>query len=818
MKNFRSFSIKSLLQVAGAIITALLLLYFYMNHQFHENEERLTALELEVKLAKNNMLMIRRYEKDFISRNSEKYHDLLEKGVEDFERRLIEIHRTLIREGIDIEDNSLEIIQSIHSYATSFHKLSEILESLNGIGSNRGLFDSLKDQSITLEEVLLTLSDQDLNKVMLSIQEQVYDFYSGMAAKNETEIAYELNNIFQRLDIMKEKLDRIDNETATNAYLLFRNSFEDIQKIHSVAEYTHRLGLHGELRENIHTVEYRLNSLFEKVSEKTAEKINHSYFYNQILSAVLFLLIVSVLVSMTIMITRLEKSILRSQYKEIKANKAKSSFLANMSHEIRTPLNGIIGMTEIMSASNLTAIQKDYLATINASSQTLLMLINDVLDLSKIESGNLDVNVHSCKIKEIIFDTAALIAPKAQQKGVEIKILMTGPFPASVKADEQKIRQTMMNLASNAIKFTEAGSISFALSLEEEMENHYRYYFSVKDTGVGIDESKHQQVFEEFKQEDSDTSQNYGGTGLGLAISSKMIKMMGGEIKLKSSKGVGSEFYFYLNLEKDHMFDSSIDVDKQKNKTIIYCAKSPKELLINEMVEYGYHVEKVYSIEEIKVQETSKSLVVLEKEHFLDDIDAVKEKHPKLPIVLLRNNTDNNVERDNISGYVSYPLLGARFENLLKTIFIKSDTPVEKRNSIKAEPDDYSGMVLIVEDNKINQQVVSINLKMLGIDYKIANNGAEAVELYKRYHEEILVVLMDCMMPIMDGFEATEAIRALEQNEGMESTTIIALTASILDDDIQKCFDCGMNDYLPKPFRREVLQDKIAKLQLLSKK
>ena len=801
--------------MAGIIITTLLLMYFYMNYQFHEHEERLTELQLEINLAKNDMLMLRRYEKDFISRNEVKYHDRLEVGIEHFEVRLAQIYRVLVIEEIDIGGNSLELIQDIHKYGDSFHELTELLSILNGEGNKKGLFEQLKKESISLEEGLLSLNNLALNKTMLVLQEKVYDFYSNISRKEEATILYERDQIFQLIEIMGADIARFNNDKVSYQYLIFKNSFANIQSIHAIAGYNHRLGLHGELRKAVHAIEARLNVLFDTVSLQITQEISRFYLYSQILSVVLFCLIVSVLSGVVVMTSRLEKRIIRSQNQEIKANKAKSSFLANMSHEIRTPLNGIIGMTEILSASTLTAIQKDYLATINASSQTLLMLINDVLDLSKIESGNIEVNVHSCKLKEVIFDTAALIAPKAQQKGVNIKIIMSEHFPTYVKADEQKIRQVLMNLASNAVKFTDAGSISFELSLKEETETTYRYFFSVKDTGLGIEENKHDQVFEEFKQEDDDTSKNYGGTGLGLAISSQMIKMMGDEIKLKSSKGVGSEFYFSLELEKDHFPQKS--AKNRENKTIIYCSKSPKELLINEVNEYGYSIEKVYSVEEIKVQETSESLIVLEKEDFLDQVDLVKEKHPTLPIILIRNNTDTNLEIESVNGYVTYPLLGARLENLLCSVFDRSyenaEADVEKRG-----PQIQSGMVLIVEDNKVNQQVASINLKMLGIEYKIANNGAEAVELYKRYHDETLVVLMDCMMRVMDGFEATKAIRQLEENENMTSTTIIALTASILDDDIQKCFDSGMDDYLPKPFRREILQEKIAKLQLTYKK
>ncbi len=815
MKRLASFSIKLLLQTAGIIITTLLLMYFYMNYQFHEHEERLTELQLEINLARNDMLMLRRYEKDFISRNEEKYHDRLEAGIENFEHRLTQIYRVLVIEDIDIGHDSLELIQAIHKYGDSFHELTELLGILNGEDNKKGLFEQLKKESINLEEGLLSLNNLALNKTMLVLQEKVYDFYSNISKKEEATIFYERGQIFQLIDIIGKDIAHFNNDKVNYQYLIFKNSFANIQDIHAAAGYNHRLGLHGELRQVVHAIEVQLNDLLDAVSIQTTQEIGRFYLYSQVLSVVLFFLIVSVLSGVVVMTSRLEKRIISSQNQEIKANKAKSSFLANMSHEIRTPLNGIIGMTEILSASTLTAIQKDYLATINASSQTLLMLINDVLDLSKIESGNIEVNAHSCKLKEVIFDTAALIAPKAQQKGVNIKIIMSEDLPTYVKADEQKIRQVLMNLASNAVKFTDAGSISFELSLKGETEATCHYLFSVKDTGLGIEEGKHQQVFEEFKQEDDDTSKNYGGTGLGLAISSKMIKMMGDEIKLKSSKGVGSEFYFSLELKKDHTHEKN--VKNKDNKTIIYCSKSPKELFINEVNKYGYCIEKVYSVEEIKIRETSESLVVLEKEDFLDQIDLVKEKYPQLPIVLVRNNTDTNLEIESVSGYVTYPLLGSRLDNLLCSVFEHShddtETDVEKGASPK-----HSGIVLIVEDNKVNQQVASINLKMLGIDYKIANNGAEAVELYKRHHDDILVILMDCMMPIMDGFDATKAIRQLEKNENMTLTTIIALTASILDDDIQKCFDSGMDDYLPKPFRREVLQEKIAKLQLTYKR
>ncbi|WP_254052570.1 hypothetical protein [Aliivibrio sp. EL58] len=333
MKRLTSSSIKSLLQIAASVITFLLLLYFYMNYQFHEHEEKLTELQLEIKLAENNMLMIRRNEKDFISRNDSKYHDSLELEIGKFEDKLINIHRVLVEEGIQIEYDSLELIQSIEEYGHSFHEFSELIELLYGSGDEQGLFEILKDESIALETKLLEINDFELNKKMLVLQEKVYDFYSGISGKKEVKILFELEHILQLIDIMGNDIYQFNDEKVMNSYLMFKNNFVKIHNIQSVAGYNHRLGLHGDLRSTVHDIEERLNRLFKIVSEKTTLQIERLYFYSQVLSIVLFFLITTVLGSAVVLTSRLEKGIVRSQDKEIKANRAKSSFLANMSHE-----------------------------------------------------------------------------------------------------------------------------------------------------------------------------------------------------------------------------------------------------------------------------------------------------------------------------------------------------------------------------------------------------------------------------------------------------------------------------------------------------
>ncbi|GAM60268.1 cheY-like receiver [Vibrio ishigakensis] len=400
--------------------------------------------------------------------------------------------------------------------------------------------------------------------------------------------------------------------------------------------------------------------------------------------------------------------------------------------------------------------------------------------------------------------TAALIAPKAQQKNVKIKIEMDEDIPGYVRADEQKLRQVAMNLASNAIKFTEAGAVTFKLKVANRSSDKISLYFAVKDTGIGIDESKHEQVFEEFKQESNQTSNEFGGTGLGLAISTKMIEMMGSKIELTSAKGLGCEFYFTLELE--------LEPEQQGSKPlsyslppVIYCSEKPSKILIHELNFYHYPLEVVHSIEEILPHISAKAIIILDG---TIDISYCTEKYSDNIVIVVRDNSEEKVDfGDSVAGYITLPLLGHRLDHLLKTIQPTqkqvADAPKTKRTS--------DGMILVVEDNKVNQQVVAVNLKKLGIEYKIANNGAEAVSLYKEHYEKIALILMDCMMPVMDGFEATSTIRAFEKMESLDETNIIALTASILDDDIQRCFDSGMNDYLPKPFRKAVLVEKLEK-------
>ncbi|GAL32303.1 CheY-like receiver [Vibrio maritimus] len=498
----------------------------------------------------------------------------------------------------------------------------------------------------------------------------------------------------------------------------------------------------------------------------------------------------------------------------IQASKAKSSFLANMSHEIRTPLNGVIGISEVLSDTDLTATQKDYVDTIETSSHLLLSLINDILDFSKIESGMLQINPHSTSIRETIYDIASIVAPKVKEKGIELNVDIDAKVPFRVLADDHRMRQVLMNFMSNAVKFTEEGSVTIGVQYQGESDNLANLLFEVKDSGIGIDKARQSKIFEAFAQEDDSTTRQFGGTGLGLAISTQLIELMGGKIQLDSVKGVGSRFYFTLPLaidEREYQHRNPLHFDE----LVMVCNSSAHEERIKrDLAFYGITVDSVApTLAELNLGKVDSKTILI----YVDGGGISSEEDSKrfaeinglgTAICLIRQFDSANKDFGrNICALITYPLLGNR---LLKSIeaCCKALAQGSVYTSSQSASIDNRIRVLLVEDNLVNQKVATLHLKKIGCDYDIANDGREAVTLFEK-NQNYTFILMDCMMPVMDGFEATEKIRATEQRLGLARTPIIALTASVVDDDIQKCFDSGMDDYVPKPFKAEILKEKI---------
>ncbi|MUK75399.1 response regulator [Aliivibrio fischeri] len=499
----------------------------------------------------------------------------------------------------------------------------------------------------------------------------------------------------------------------------------------------------------------------------------------------------------------------------IQASKAKSSFLANMSHEIRTPLNGVIGISEILSDTPLTPTQRDYVDTIETSSQLLLSLINDILDFSKIESGMLLISPHSASIRESIYDIASVVAPKAKEQNIFININIHPDTPDRVMIDDHRLRQILMNFMSNAVKFTEKGGVTLSIDTQLKSDCTIKVIFSVQDTGIGIDQEQQKQIFEPFAQEDDSTTRQFGGTGLGLAISTQLVELMGGQIQLNSIKGEGSCFYFELDL-----IINSIAPKLSKATADIYLIANDESLskrIESELNFYGLNVIQKTNkpstlTEEITNTSHTKPITVIFAEDdsfqandYSEQLEKLHNSH--ITICLIRSFLS---EASNIGQYittqVSQPLLGQR---LIKAIEKCDSQGIAERLISVQGSSVVTQKILIVEDNKINQKIAGLHVKKSGLEFEFANNGQEAVDMYTA-NPNYAAILMDCMMPVMDGFSATANIRDIEQkNKSPRRIPIIALTASVIDDDIQKCFDMGMDDYIPKPFKFEMLKEKV---------
>jgi signal transduction histidine kinase/DNA-binding response OmpR family regulator len=505
------------------------------------------------------------------------------------------------------------------------------------------------------------------------------------------------------------------------------------------------------------------------------------------------------------------------------ASRAKSQFLAKMSHEIRTPMNGILGMADILLQGSLPVEQRRSVEIVRRSGDALLEIINDILDFSRIEAGRMELDDSPFDLGGVIEEVMELLAERAHPKGIELASQVAPELPSALRGDPGRLRQILVNLVGNAVKFTERGEVVVRAFLDSRDDGEVTVRFSVRDTGIGIPREALEKIFDSFTQADGSTTRKFGGTGLGLTISRQLVEMMGGTIRVESEPGRGSDFMFTVRLRETAESDLAPSAPRPDLKglkvLVVDDNRTNREILEKQLYAWGMRSrgagggEEALSLLHAAGSEGAPfSLAILD--YHMPDIDGLQlagliKADPSLSGIRLIMLSSVGIRGDGrkareigISGYLTKPVRrDVLYESIAAVMGIRDPAMEGKlvtRHTVAGTQKKVEGRILLVEDNPVNQEVTQGMLSVHGCRADVVGNGREALDAIAAGEYDL--VLMDCQMPVMDGYEATRTLRAMEKDTGRKRLTVVALTANAMEGDSDSCLAAGMDDYLSKPF------------------